>query len=165
MSSSLPRLFLVRHGETAWTQSRQHTGLTDIPINQQGEDHALQLGAALDRFEFVRVLTSPLQRAHKTCELAGFGDIAETDADLVEWNYGRYEELLTTDIVKERPGWELFRDGCSDGETPEDVADRADRFLTRLSSLKVTLRRQELFSSNSGWKWDRKNRGCNLRRV
>jgi probable phosphoglycerate mutase len=132
MTSPLPRLFLVRHGETAWTQSRQHTGLTDIPLNQQGEDHAFQLGAALDRFEFVRVLTSPLQRAHKTCELAGFGDVAEMDADLVEWDYGRYEGLLTADIVRERPGWELFRDGCPDGETPENVANRADSFLSRI---------------------------------
>lgn len=132
MSSSLPRLFLVRHGETAWTQSRQHTGLTDIPLNPRGEDHAGQLGAALERFDFVRVFTSPLQRAHRTCTLAGFGDVAETDADLVEWDYGRYEGLLTAGIIQERPGWELFRDGCPEGESPEEVADRADRFIARI---------------------------------
>jgi len=132
MSSPLPRLFLVRHGETAWTESRQHTGLTDIPLNERGEDHARQLGASLDRFEFVRVFSSPLQRAHKTCQLAGFADVAETDADLVEWDYGRYEGLLTADIVREHPGWELFRDGCPDGETPEQVAHRADRFLSQI---------------------------------
>lgn len=132
MTSPLPRLFLVRHGETAWTESRQHTGLTDIPLNQRGEENARQLGASLDRFDFIRVFSSPLQRAYKTCELSGFGEVAETDTDLVEWDYGRYEGLLTAEIVKERSGWELFRDGCPEGETSDAVALRADRFLSKI---------------------------------
>jgi probable phosphoglycerate mutase len=129
MPSDLPRLFLARHGDTAWTDSRQHTGRTDLPLNERGEERARQLGERLRRFSFLRVVTSPLQRASKTCELADFGAVAEVDADLVEWDYGRFEGKLTKDILKERPGWELFRDGCPDGESPEDVAARADRFI------------------------------------
>ena len=123
----MPRLFLARHGDTAWTDSRQHTGRTDMPLNERGEERARQLGERLRRFSFARVFTSPLQRASKTCELAGFGEVAKVDPDLVEWDYGRFEGKLTRDILKERPGWELFRDGCPDGESPEDVAARADR--------------------------------------
>ena len=118
MSSELPRLFLARHGDTAWTDSRQHTGRTDLPLNERGEERARQLGERLRRFSFARVFTSPLQRASRTCELAGFGAVAEVDPDLVEWDYGRFEGKLTSDILKERPGWELFRDGCPDGESP-----------------------------------------------
>jgi probable phosphoglycerate mutase len=122
-------LFLARHGDTAWTDSRQHTGRTDLPLNERGLERAHQLGEQLQRFSYVRVFTSPLQRASKTCELAGFGGVATVDADLVEWDYGRFEGKLTRDIVKEQPGWELFRDGCPDGESPQDVAARADRFI------------------------------------
>ena len=118
MPSELPRLFLARHGDTAWTDSRQHTGRTDMPLNERGEERARQLGERLRRFSFARVFTSPLQRASKTCELAGFGAVATVDPDLVEWDYGRFEGMLTKDILKERPGWELFRDGCPDGESP-----------------------------------------------
>ena len=131
MSSDLPRLFLARHGDTAWTDSRQRTGRTDLPLNERGEDRAHQLGERLRRFSFARVFTSPLQRASKTCMLAGFGDAAEVNADLVEWDYGRFEGKLTRQIVKERPGWEMFRDGCPDGESPPDVAARADRFIAQ----------------------------------
>jgi broad specificity phosphatase PhoE len=131
MPSDLPRLFLARHGDTAWTESRQHTGLTDLPLNERGEERARQLGKQLARFSFARVFTSPLQRASKTCVLAGFGEVAEVDADLVEWDYGRFEGKLTREILKERPGWEMFRDGCPDGESPQDVAARADRFIAR----------------------------------
>src|SRR5262249_29820997 len=109
MPSDLPRLFLARHGDTAWTDSRQRTGRTDLPLNERGEQHARQLGERLRRFSFARVFTSPLQRAAKTCALAGFGEVAEADPDLVEWDYGRYEGKLTKDILKERPGWEMFR--------------------------------------------------------
>jgi probable phosphoglycerate mutase len=132
MPSDLPRLFLARHGDTAWTESRQHTGLTDLPLNQAGEARARQLGDRLRQFTFARVFTSPLERASKTCELAGYGPVATVDPDLVEWDYGRYEGKLTKDILKEQPGWELFRDGCPDGESPEDVAARADRFVAQV---------------------------------
>jgi broad specificity phosphatase PhoE len=131
MSADLPRLYLARHGDTVWTDSHQHTGRTDLPLNEQGERHARQLGAWLRQFPFTRVFTSPLQRASKTCELAGFGG-AEVDHDLIEWDYGRFEGKLTSDILKARPGWELYRDGCPDGEAPGDVAARADRFLARV---------------------------------
>lgn len=132
MSSELPRLFLARHGDTAWTDSRQRTGRTDLPLNERGEEHARLLREELERFDFVRTFTSPLQRASKTCLLAGFGDVAEIDTDLWEWDYGRYESRLTRDILAERPGWEMFRDGCPDGESPQDVAIRADRFIARV---------------------------------
>jgi probable phosphoglycerate mutase len=131
----LPRLFLTRHGDTEWTEKRKHTGRTDIPLNPRGEQRALQLGQQLRRFTFSRVFTSPLQRAAKTCELAGYGDIAQRDDDLVEWDYGRYEGMLTAAILEERPGWELFRDGCVDGESPQDVGARADRFVARVREL------------------------------
>lgn len=131
MPSDLPKLFLVRHGDTAWSVSRRHTGRTDIPLNTVGEAHARTLGGTLRRFSFEQVFTSTLQRASKTCELAGFGAVAQVDQDLLEWDYGDYEGLLTTDILKRSPGWELFRDGCPGGESPEAVAERADRFIAR----------------------------------
>ena len=132
MSADLPKLYLARHGDTAWTDSHQHTGRTDLPLNEHGEQHARHLGGWLREFSFTRVFTSPLLRASKTCELAGFGAGAEVDNDLIEWDYGRFEGKLTSDILNERPNWELYRDGCPDGETPGDVAARADRFLTRV---------------------------------
>jgi probable phosphoglycerate mutase len=135
MSSDMPRLFLARHGDTVWTDSRQRTGRTDLPLNERGEERARQLGERLHRLSFVRVFTSPLQRAFKTCQLAGFGAVGQVDPDLVEWDYGRFEGKLTKDILKERPGWEMFRDGCPDGESPQDVAVRADRFINRARSI------------------------------
>jgi probable phosphoglycerate mutase len=129
MPSDLPRVFLARHGDTAWTESRQRTGRTDLPLNKSGEERARHLGERLRQFSFARVFTSPLQRASRTCALAGFGEVAQVDPDLVEWDYGRFEGKLTRDIVNERPGWEMFRDGCPDGESPQDVAARADRFI------------------------------------
>jgi len=135
MAATLPRLFLARHGDTAWTDARKHTGLTDIPLNPNGEKRALKLGARLREFTFTRVFTSPLKRASKSCELAGYGDVAEIDADLVEWDYGRFEGMLTVDILKERPGWELFRDGCPEGESVQNVAARADRFVAKVQPL------------------------------
>jgi probable phosphoglycerate mutase len=135
MSADLPRLFLARHGDTAWTDSHQHNGRTDIPLNARGEEHARQLGERLRGFSFARVFTSPLQRASKTCELAGFGAVAEVDADLLEWDYGHFEGKLTSEILTERPGWELYRDGCPGGESSGDVARRADRFIARVHSI------------------------------
>ena len=131
MSSELPRLFLARHGDTAWTDSRQRTGRTDLPLTERGEGRARQFGERLRKFSFARVFTSPLQRASKTCALAGFGDVAEVDPDLVEWDYGRFEGRLTRDIMANQPGWEMFRDGCPDGDAPQDVAARADRFIAK----------------------------------
>jgi probable phosphoglycerate mutase len=132
MSLQLPRLFLTRHGDTAWTDSGQRTGRTDLPLNKRGEQRARQIGKKLQKFSFTRVLTSPLQRAAKTCALAGFGNRAEVDLDLVEWDYGNFEGKRAKDILVERPAWELFRDGCPDGESPGDVASRADRFVARV---------------------------------
>lgn len=136
MPTELPRLFLARHGDTAWTDSRQRTGRTDIPLNAVGEDHARELREQLKRFSFAAVFTSPLQRASKTCELSGFGAVAEVNSDLVEWDYGRYEGQVLRDIQKERPTWELFRDGCPEGESPDDVAARADRIIARVMDIK-----------------------------
>jgi broad specificity phosphatase PhoE len=135
MSPDLPKLYLARHGDTAWTDSHQHTGRTDLPLNARGEEHARHLRERLRRFSFVRVFTSPLQRASKTCELAGFGAAAAVDRDLLEWDYGHLEGKRTSDIERERSGWELYRDGCPGGESPEDVAARADRFIARLHGI------------------------------
>jgi probable phosphoglycerate mutase len=131
MPTQLPRLFLARHGDTPWTDSRQHTGRTDLALNARGEQNARQLGERLRANTYVRVFTSPLQRASKTCELAGFGSRAEIDSDLLEWDYGSFEGKLTAEILKERPGWELYRDGSPGGESPADVAGRADHFIAR----------------------------------
>src|SRR5205814_707626 len=126
---------LARHGETAWSLSGQHTGLTDLPLTPRGECNARRLGERLKGLEFARVFTSPLQRASRTCELAGFGSRAEIDRDLVEWNYGEYEGLRTVEIRAERPGWQLFRDGCPGGESPEQVAVRADCVVNRVRAV------------------------------
>jgi probable phosphoglycerate mutase len=135
MASELPKLFLARHGDTAWTDSHQHTGRTDLPLNARGEEHARLLGERLRSLSFAHVFTSPLQRASKTCAIAGFGAGAEVDHDLLEWDYGRYEGKVTSDVLKERPGWELYRDGCPGGESPQDVALRADRFIARVHGI------------------------------
>jgi broad specificity phosphatase PhoE len=135
MSSALPRLYLARHGATAWTDSHRHTGRTDLPLNERGEDQARQLGRSLSPIPFVHVFTSPLRRVARTCMLAGFGDVAEIERDLLEWDYGLFEGKTTSEIVRERPGWEQFRDGCLGGESAQDVAGRADRFIARVHEL------------------------------
>jgi probable phosphoglycerate mutase len=135
MSEKLPVVYLARHGETAWSLTGQHTGLTDLPLTARGERNARSLGGRLRGLEFARVFSSPLQRAVRTCELAGFRAEAELDADLVEWNYGEYEGRCTKDIFEERPGWQLFRDGCPGGESPEQVAARADRVVRRVRAV------------------------------
>jgi probable phosphoglycerate mutase len=129
--SALPSLYLARHGETAWSLSGQHTGLTDLPLTPRGERNARRLGERLKGKAFAQVFTSPLQRASKTCELAGFSD-AVVDADLVEWNYGDFEGKTTAEILQIRPGWRLFDDGCPGGETVAQIGARADRVLARL---------------------------------
>ena len=128
----LPRVYLVRHGETEWSASGQHTGRTDIPLTEEGERKARGLRERLKGLKFDRVFTSPLQRAARTCALAGFGDAAKLDPDLLEWNYGDYEGRKTGEILAHRPGWLLFRDGCPNGEQPADVGARADRVIGRL---------------------------------
>ena len=131
-TSNLPRIYLARHGETAWSVSGRHTGLTDLPLTERGEGGARALGHRLLGLSFKGVLTSPLQRASRTCQLAGFAAMAEVDPDLVEWNYGEFEGLQTDEIRNKRPGWHLFRDGCPGGESPGEVGARADRVLKRI---------------------------------
>jgi len=135
MSERLPIVYLARHGETAWSLSGQHTGLTDLPLTERGERNARSLGDRLRGLTFARIFTSPLQRARRTCELAGFGDRAEIDSDLVEWNYGDFEGRTSADIHQERPGWHIFRDGCPGGETPAQVDARADRVVRRVRAV------------------------------
>src|SRR5215813_3335470 len=132
MSAELHIVYLARHGETAWSLTGQHTGLTAVPLTERGERNARQLGERRRGLTCARVWTSPLQRAKRTCELAGFGAVAAVDPDLVEWNYGDYEGLRSADIHAKRPGWQLFRDGCPGGESPQQVEARADRVVSRL---------------------------------
>jgi probable phosphoglycerate mutase len=135
MNESLPVLYLARHGETAWSMTGQHTGLTDLPLTERGEQNARRLGKRLAGMAFAKVFTSPLKRAVRTCELAGFGVRASVDPNLVEWNYGDYEGLRTAEIHLSNPAWELFRDGCPNGEAPREVGVRADEVVRRLGAL------------------------------
>jgi probable phosphoglycerate mutase len=135
MSEPLQIIYLARHGETAWSLSGQHTGLTDLPLTERGERNAVLLGSRLRGLTVARVFTSPLQRASRTCQLAGFAAAAVTDRDLVEWDYGQYEGLTTDQILKQRPGWELFRDGCPGGEMPPQIEARADRVVNRIRAV------------------------------
>jgi probable phosphoglycerate mutase len=135
IAGSTRRLYLVRHGETAWSLSGQHTGTTDLALTEQGEEAAKRLGPPLSRVAFARVLTSPMRRAARTCELAGLGAQATVDADLMEWNYGDYEGLTTEQIRGRAPGWLLFRDGCPGGESPEAIAARVDRLIMRVRAI------------------------------
>ena len=136
MTKIFPTLYLARHGETAWSLSGQHTGLTDLPLTEQGERNARNLGPRLAGLTFAKVFTSPLQRATRTCELAGFAAAAEVDRDLVEWDYGDYEGLRTAEIHDKRPEWQLFRDGCPGGESPDQIGARADRVVSRVRAVK-----------------------------
>jgi broad specificity phosphatase PhoE len=130
--TELPVLYLARHGETAWSLTGQHTGLTDLPLTERGERNARALGSRLLGLTFASVLTSPLQRAVRTCDLAGFGGVAEVDRGLLEWDYGEYEGRRTAEIHVERPDWDLFTDGCPGGESPDQVAARAEGVLSRV---------------------------------
>ncbi|WP_175492620.1 histidine phosphatase family protein [Methylocapsa palsarum] len=130
------QLYFIRHGETAWSLSGQHTGVTDIPLTAHGEEEAQELDPWLRKIKFALVLTSPRERARQTCALAGLSALAKIEPDLSEWDYGDYEGRLSADIHKERPEWNVFQDGCPHGETPEEVSDRADRVITRLQALK-----------------------------
>jgi broad specificity phosphatase PhoE len=132
VSKELPIIYIARHGETAWSLTGQHTGTTDLPLTEAGERNACRLGDRLKGIVFARVFSSPLQRAAQTCELAGFGAVAEIDHDLVEWNYGEYEGRTGAGIRADRPDWQLFRDGCPGGESPQQVAARGDRVVCRV---------------------------------
>ena len=136
MAEALPVIYLARHGETAWTLSGQHTGRTDLPLTEIGERNGRALGTRLRGLAFAKVLTSPLQRAFRTCELAGFGNAAERDPDLMEWDYGEYEGRRTAEILVERPDWQLFRDGCPGGEIADQVGARADRVISRVRAVR-----------------------------
>ena len=135
MNQVLQIVYLARHGETPWTISGQYTGLTDLPLTERGERNARRLTERVCGLTFAKVFTSPLQRARRTCELAGFGAVAEIDEDLVEWDYGDYEGRHSADVHRERPDWELFRDGCPGGESPAEAAARADRVVSRLRAV------------------------------
>ena len=134
-STALPQIWLVRHGETAWSLTGQHTGRTDIPLTARGEQAATALKPRLAGHSFAKVFTSPLIRARRTCELAGFADIAVNDPDLFEWDYGQYEGRRTAEIVVEQPGWKLFEHGSPGGETLAQVSARADSVVARLRAL------------------------------
>ena len=135
MAEALPVIYLARHGETAWSLSGQHTGRTDLPLTEGGERNARALGVRLRGLLFAKVFTSPLQRAAHTCDLAGFGNAAERDPDLMEWDYGEYEGRRTAEIHVERPDWQLFRDGCPGGESPAEIGARADRVVRQVRAV------------------------------
>src|SRR2546427_3778597 len=137
MSKEVPVIYLARHGETAWSLTGQDTGLTDLRLTERGEQNARALGERLIGLNSAKVFTSPLQRAARTCELAGFGAVAEVDRDLVEWKYGQYEGRRTAEIHAERPSWDLFRDGCPGGETPQQIGARADRVVSKVRSFQA----------------------------
>jgi probable phosphoglycerate mutase len=125
-------VYLVRHGETAWSLSGQHTGITDIPLTEHGRQVARLLRPQLANVQLTRVLTSPMRRARETCDLAGLGAQAVIDRDLMEWNYGEYEGLTPAQIFARRPGWTIFRDGCPGGESPAEIGARVDRLIARV---------------------------------
>lgn len=138
-ASATPLIYLARHGETPWSLSGQHTGLTDLALTPHGEDEARSLGARLRDLSFSKVLSSPLQRARRTCDLAGFGAVVEVDADLVEWDYGEYEGLRRAEILVKNPDWDLFRDGCPGGESARQIAARADRVVGRIREINANV--------------------------
>jgi probable phosphoglycerate mutase len=135
MIMALQQVYLIRHGETEWSLSGQHTGITDIPLTENGRNVAKQLEPILAKETFTLILTSPLERSRETCKLAGLGTRAEIDRNLMEWNYGEYEGLTPKQIDAQAPGWMLFRDGCPGGESPAQVSARADRLVARVRSV------------------------------
>lgn len=148
-------VYLIRHGETNWSLSGQHTGRTDIPLTEHGEEQARTLALQLRDIPFTHVLTSPRQRARQTCDLSGLGTKAEIEPDLAEWDYGDYEGRKSEDIYKQRADWNIFRDGCPHGEMPAQVSARADRLIARLNTLegKVALFSHGQFGSVLAARW------------
>src|ERR1035438_10369222 len=163
----LPQVYLVRHGATSWSSEGRHTGRTEIPLTVQGERNARGLAARLGAVAYTHVFTSPRLRARRTCELAGLGGAAEIDPDLAEWDYGGYEGMNSADVLKSRPDWNLFRDGCPGGESPAQVSGRADRLIARLRRLEgnVALFSHGHFGRVLGARWiglpDRKSTRLN----
>lgn len=135
MDTPHQQVYLIRHGETAWSLSGQHTGITDIPLTENGRRVAKSFAPLFAKATVALVLTSPLERARTTCELVGFGDQCQIDSDLMEWNYGDYEGLTTKQIHEKSPDWVLFRDGCPGGESPEEVSLRADRIISKVRAI------------------------------
>jgi broad specificity phosphatase PhoE len=135
MASEGQNIYLLRHGETEWSLNGRHTGVTDIPLTENGRRIARLLQPIVAKEKFALVLTSPLQRARETCELAGLGAVATVDRDLMEWNYGEYEGLTTEEIRKTNPNWSVFRDGCPGGESPFEIGVRADRIVTKVRAV------------------------------
>jgi broad specificity phosphatase PhoE len=135
MADPLPKVYLVRHGETAWSLSRQFTGRADIPLTANGEQVARDLGKHMTKLAFSQVLVSPLRRARQTAELIGCGARAVPEPDLTEWDYGEYEGRRAAEVQAERPGWDLFADGCPGGESLQDLATRADRLIAKLRGI------------------------------
>jgi broad specificity phosphatase PhoE len=129
------RIIVVRHGETAWSREKRHTGRSDLPLTAEGREQAQALVAQLGGLDFAAVFVSPLQRARETCELAGFADRAVVEPDLIEWDYGEYEGMTSSEIEQRRPGWTLFGDGVVGGETIGDVAARAERVIARVRAV------------------------------
>ena len=129
------RIFIVRHGETEWSANGRHTGRTDLPLTQTGRGQAEHLPALLGGRSYSLVLVSPLRRARETCELAGFGDVAQVTEDLHEWDYGDYEGLTTPQIREQNPDWNLWQEGCPGGESPAEIGARVDRVLERFSAI------------------------------
>jgi len=148
-------IYLIRHGETAWSLTGQHTGRTDLPLTAHGEAQSRALAPSLHDIAFAHILTSPLQRARQTCALTGLASASVVEPDLTEWNYGDYEGQLSVDIRKTRPGWSLFDDGCPGGETPNEVAARADRLITKLGGLtgNVALFSHKQFGCSLAVRW------------
>jgi broad specificity phosphatase PhoE len=128
---SVQEVFLIRHGETEWSLNGRHTGISDIPLTENGRQVARRWRPFAATRTFDLVLTSPLQRARETCELAGLGERAEIDSDLTEWNYGAYEGLTPQEIRARQPDWMIFRDGCPDGESPAQIGARVDRVIAK----------------------------------
>lgn len=129
----------IRHGETDWSRTGRHTSVTDLPLTEAGRVAAQKLASVLEPMQFTRVFASPMQRAKLTCELAGLGDRMEIEPDLAEWNYGEYEGLTQEEIERRAPGWQLFTDGCPGGETPQQIATRTGRLITKLRSIEGTV--------------------------
>jgi broad specificity phosphatase PhoE len=128
-------LYLIRHGETEWTLANRHTGQSDIPLTPNGIEEAKELGPHLLSLTFSQVLTSPLHRAQQTCQLVGLTGIPKIEPDLAEWNYGDYEGKKSVDIRQQRPNWDVFQDGCPNGEMPSQILTRVDRLIARLRKL------------------------------
>jgi probable phosphoglycerate mutase len=135
VSKQTQQVYLIRHGETEWSLSGQHTGTTDIPLTENGRRVARLLEPILSKEDFALILTSPLQRAEETCRLAGLAGRAEIDRDLMEWNYGEYEGLTPKQIHAKAPGWMIFSDGCPGGESPKQIGARVDRVIAKVRAV------------------------------